>query len=448
MKKHILNIVSSVALATMLAACGDKLNVEPRNTIDESSAVSTSSDVEALLVGAYSALGDVDLYGGAILMDAELLGDNGEIFWDGTFTAPGEIYEKSMLITNGQAQATWLDAYKVINICNTVLDNLDVVTPDKAERIEGETKFLRGAVYFELARTFGKTWIDGNPAQNPAVPLVLTPTTGENASTPVQRSSVEAIYNQALQDLTEAETLLPEDNGFFATTYAASAILSRVYLMQQNYTLAAQKANRVIASEAYALTEAFADAFNKGSSAGGNATSEDIFAMQITSQDGTNDMNTFFASSDFGGRGDILILPEHLDLYEAGDSRAEMFYEDWTSKFNNVFGNVTVVRLAEMYLTRAEANFQEGTQLGAAPVDDINTIRSRAGLDPLANVTLDQILQERHLELAFEGHLIHDLKRNGLSVGSLPYNSPKLVFPVPQRERNIYNLAQNDGYGN
>ncbi len=300
-----------------------------------------------------------------------------------------------MLVTNLQAQDTWLDSYKVINICNIVLANLNVVTPDKVERIEGEAKFLRGAVYFELAREFGKTWVDGSPAQNPAVPLVTAPTTGSNSYDMVPRASVEAIYNQAISDLTDAEELLPEENGFFATTYAASAILSRIYLMQQDFAKAAAKANRVIESEEYELTDKFADAFNKGSSSGGNATPEDIFAIQITSQDGTNDMNTFFASADFGGRGDIYIEDKHFELYEPGDDRANLFYDDWTAKFNNVYGNVTIVRLAEMYLTRAEANFRTSQALGAEPVEDINIIRERAGLDALTSVTLDQILRER-----------------------------------------------------
>jgi len=69
--------------------------------------------------------------------------------------------------------------FNTIGVCNTVLANLNlVVTADKA-RVEGEAKFLRGMTYFDLARTFGRAWNDGNgsPTTNPAVPLVLTPTT-------------------------------------------------------------------------------------------------------------------------------------------------------------------------------------------------------------------------------------------------------------------------------
>jgi starch-binding outer membrane protein, SusD/RagB family len=428
--------------------CGGQLDVEPANSIDESTALKTSADVEALLVGAYDALSDIDVYGGNIQMDAELLGDDGELFWDGTFVAPGEIWAKSMLITNNQAELTWLDSYRTINICNTVLANLATVTADRIERVEGEARFIRATVYFELVRSYAKTWTDGNPGSNPGVPLITEPTTVQNFATPVTRNSVAEVYAFVIDDLSKAESLLPESNGFFATTYAASAILSRVYLMQNEYAAAAEAANKVIESGEFDLTDSYADAFNKGAQEGGNATSEDVFAIQINSQDGVNDMNTYFASSDYGGRGDIYIELAHFELYEEGDDRLNLFYDDErTGKWNNQFGNVNIVRLAEMYLTRAEANLREGTAIGDEPINDINLIRARVNLDPLADVTLDDILHERHLELSFEGHLIHDIKRTQSDVGDLPYNAPELIFPIPLRELNINpDLGQNDGY--
>lgn len=100
-----------------------------------------------------------------------------------------------------------------------------------------------------------------------------------------------------------------------------------------------------------------------------------------------------------------------------------------------------------MYLTRAESNFRLGTSVGATPLADINLIRTRAKLPAATTVTLASILKERHLELAFEGHMLHDLKRNKANVGSLPYNSPKLILPIPQREIDVNpKLVQNEGY--
>ena len=102
-----------------------------------------------------------------------------------------------------------------------------------------------------------------------------------------------------------------------------------------------------------------------------------------------------------------------------------------------------------MYLIRAEANFRQGTAVGDEPVNDINLIRNRVNLPSYTagELTLDKILNERRLELAFEGFALDDLKRLKGSVGNLPWNSPKLIFPIPKREIVVNpNLTQNEGY--
>ena len=437
MKNIKLHSLATVAgLSLLLIGCGDRLNIEPDNSIGAGQAVETYDDVQALLVGAYDILGDGDLYGGNLLRDGELLGGDDEVFWDGTFVAPGEIYNKRILVNNGQAEDTWIEAYEAINITNNVLANLDVVREEEQGRVEGEARFIRGTLYFELVRFYARAWNDGDPAANLGVPLVLEPTSTIDDSSFVTRATVAQVYERVLTDLETAADLLPESNGFFATQYAALGMLSRVYLMQGRYPEAAEAANAVIASGEYALNNDYANAFANVST----NTTEDIFAMQVTSQDGVNNMNTFFAPPSNLGRGDIYMLEPHLDLYEEGDERLAFFYFDedqeqtYTGKWTEQFGNVNIVRLAEMYLTRAEANFRAGTAVGATPLADINTIRARAGLAPLTEVTLDIILRERHLELAFEGHRIHDLKRTGRPVGEFPFDSPKLVYPIPQRE--------------
>jgi hypothetical protein len=116
--------------------------------------------------------------------------------------------------------------------------------------------------------------------------------------------------------------LLPATNGFYISKNTAAAILARVYLSQGNYELARQAANRVITSGAYSLVASFDLAFNNRSN-----SSEDIFAVQQTEQDNDNGYNTFFASPDYGGRGDIKINDKHLASYESGDERGLFFYE-------------------------------------------------------------------------------------------------------------------------
>lgn len=462
---NIKNIYRSFFMAGLiLTGCDSSLDIEPNDSVDEGKAITTSADVEGVLVGAYNSLSSGNLLGGNVLRDSELLGDDGEIIFAGTFVAPGDIYAKTMLVTNDQAQATWQAAYTAINNCNLILSNLDLVTEDRRDRVEGEAKFIRGTVYFELIRLYARTWVDGNPATNPGVPLVTEPTTLETATAKVARAKVSEVYTQILNDLTDAETLLPEVNGIFATTYSASAVLSRVYMTQQDYGNAAIAADRVIESGYFSLNPGFADAFNNTSSQSidrdrnGNASTEDIFAIQLTNQDGVNNMNTFFASADYSGRGDIFLLYDddlgdwpHLFLYESGDRRLSMLYDDgfdlYSAKFNNLFGNVPYIRLSEMYLTRAEANYEDDSSVGAEPLDDINVIRARAGLPPLVSVSIDDIYKERRVELAFEGHKLHDYKRTRRDIGSFSFDDPRLIFPIPQRETLINpDLEQNEGY--
>jgi starch-binding outer membrane protein, SusD/RagB family len=440
MKRNIKSYALLLGFASLLFSCNDQLDIDPKNEVETGVALRTSSDVEAALVGAYDAAGDADVYGGDIMFLADLLADNGDIAWVGTYSQPGEVYDKAILENNSFVAATWMDSYRVINIANSVLANIGKVDQAKRNRVEGEAKFLRGAMYFELVKLFGKAWVDGNPTSNPGVPLVLLPTSVINEASYVRRNSVAEVYTQVVKDLTEAENLLPGTNGFFATKWAAAGMLSRVYLQQEKFLEAGQAADRVIKSGRYRLEADYADAFNNTA----NST-EDIFAIQVTSQDGVNEFNTYYSPLQ---RGDIEIQNQLIDQYDPSDERLGIFEDGYTNKFDEQYAVVPILRLAEMYLTRAEASIRTGTNIGGVTaVADVNTIRARAGLSPRASVTLAQVLQERKLELIFEGQRLHDLKRTRSTIDGLPYNANNLVFPIPQRERDAnVNLTQNPGY--
>jgi starch-binding outer membrane protein, SusD/RagB family len=437
MKKYnIIFLTAVLGMAMTIKGCDSFLDAEPQQSISEDVALSTSQNVRTALVGAYALMAGGTQFGGQWFYLPELLATDDELTWSGTFFPQRDIWLKQQLANNLVATNTWTNAYNTINRVNNVLSALDVVDEAVRERVEGEAKFIRGTVYFYLVNMYAKTWGDGDNSSNLAVPLVVTPTQGgisEEAN--VSRATVQQIYTQLIQDLTDAKNLLPETNGIYATTYAASAILSRVHLVRQEYAQARDEAHRVIASDRFALTPEYEGAFNNDSN-----SSEDVFAIQITSQDGANNMNLFYASTDFGGRGDIDVEDPHIALYEAGDERLNQFYIDAsdarrTSKFNERTANVPFVRLAEMYLTRAEGNFREGTSVGATPVEDLNEVRERVNLTPVNDLnSVDTILAERRLELAFEGGRLFDIKRTRGSVGSNPWNANILVFPVPERE--------------
>ncbi|MEZ0486446.1 RagB/SusD family nutrient uptake outer membrane protein [Fibrella aquatica] len=433
--------------AFMLTACNDRLTVQPTQSIDAGQALATDQDVRITLTGAYDGLSDGNLYGGGILYTGELLGDNRDVVFGGTFTTLDELWRKTITTTNVDVRDTWLDGYSAINRANNVLANVDKVIAANKNSVEGQARFIRGSLYFELVKLYGKSFNDGSPAANPGVPLVLTPTGSITSADSRARNTVAEVYTQVLDDLTKAEQLLPATQSAgtgFATKGAAQAMLARVYLQQQNFAAARDAANRVITSGTFSLAPTFAGAFT-------DASPETIFKIVVTDQDGGNSMNTYYGSTRVSGRGDIRVQTKFRQLYDPADPRGTFFTtvnnNVFTNKFNDRFGDVPIVRLAEMYLVRAETNIRLNTTTGATPLADINAVRARAGAPVLAAADLAAVLLERRLELAFEGQQIADLKRTARSVGTTAYNANNLVLPIPQREIDTNkSLVQNPGY--
>jgi starch-binding outer membrane protein, SusD/RagB family len=438
--KNILQKIFIYSIVLFVFGCNKKLDTTPTQSIDTGEALKTSDDVKVALVGSYKDFGDVSFFGGRVFLEGDLMAYGNEISWSGTYQQMTQINNISIPVDNSFISDIWLAGYKAINDVNNVLTALDVVAPAEKGRVEGESKFIRGASNFELVKKFGKAWNDGDPNANSGIPLILTPTVSITGDSKVKRNTVAEVYAQVIKDLQDAEAKLPASNGFFATQATASAMLARVYLQMGDFANAASEADKAITTTEAQLASTYAEAF-------GVTSAEDIFAIQVTSSSGTQGFNEFYSESQ---RGDIQITDEHLGLYDPNDDRLNLFNsDDYTLKFEELYGNVHTIRLAEMYLIRAEANFRKGTAVGDAPVNDINIIRNRVNLPPYtpAELTLDKILLERRLELAFEGFALDDLKRLEGSVGNIPWNSPKLVFPMPKREIVVNpNLTQNEGY--
>ena len=467
MKTYLKN--GSIFLATLLitVSCNNELDkVKPQQSIDSDIALQTSSGVINTLLGAYSTIaygvtataGTLGtLYGTNYNVIGELFVNTGDLSWSGSFTSYRDINNKNATATNVNAANDWTAAYNAINICNNVEANIAVVDPVQADQILGEARFIRGITYFELIRFFAQPWTGGPSGANTqlGVPLIISPTTSTGDNLNVSRNTVAEIYAQIIADLTSAESLLNETmpDGR-ATKYAASAFLSRIYLAQSDWQKAAEAANRVINSGNYSLVPNIAQAFNNTAN-----SPEDVFAIQQNAQSNAGTANagltTFYASLPGIGRGDIDISDSHLLIYEAGDHRKDLFYEGTgdkpgalrSAKWVERFANIPIIRLSEMYLTRAEANYRSGQALGAPPSADVSTVRVRSGLQGAIITSVDQILLERRRELAFEGDRYNVIKRTQQSIGGRPYNDPKLIYPIPQFELDANpNLEQNPGY--
>src|SRR5258705_3181447 len=141
MKNKIQNILF-LGVLLLAVSCNKKLDVTPKQSIDEKDALKTPSDVQVALVGAYADMGDADVYGGRAFLNPDLLGDNNELNWTGTFAGMTQIKNKAIPVDNLYVKDTWGDSYSAINDVNNVLSALDVITIQTAkDRTEGEAKF-------------------------------------------------------------------------------------------------------------------------------------------------------------------------------------------------------------------------------------------------------------------------------------------------------------------
>lgn len=465
-----------IPVMILSSSCDEKLDLKPKQSIDASTALTTPENIQATLVGAYLQARDADIFGSTFNEYSELLAATEDMRFLGTYEQPREIINKEIAVTNSYVEGTWIAAYDLINLCNTLIDPeiLDILDAEDAQQIEGEAKFLRGWVIFEMTRLFGLPYEPGQTNDQLGVPIITSPTKDVSDAVEVTRNTVEECYTQALNDLTDARNLLPETNDVYATTYAASAVLARIYLQMSDYTNAATEANRVIESDYYSLTATPLDAFNNNS-----ASSEDIFALQNNVASNTEWLTVMYASLNGMGRGDYDIQPEFLATFDPADLRGmyqdetemddsytiadiyKMYYYGVgtilnnggtnTAKWGDYYANIPLIRLAEMYLVRAEANFEStGPLVGPnSPIQDINIIRDRAEAPALTGpITQDQIRQERYWELCWEGHRLHDLKRWQEDIDEgLPYDAGNLILPIPFREIEANDqLIQNTWY--
>ncbi len=441
-----------------LSNCNKKLDVIPQQNITPDQ-ITTADDVKALLFGEYSLMQNASGFGEQLIFIPDLLADEKQVDFVGTFTNYKDIYNKTQDKQNSIAEGIWSNMYLVLNLTNTVLNKINLVDPSEQDEITGEAEFMRGVALFELVQFYGLPYSAGNTAANPGVPIVLDPPkyVYDPTNVLVSRATVGDVYAQVLKDLKDAADKLPasqDDNR--ADQYAAKAFLSRVYLQMGDYANAATMANDVISSGKYNLVSTYNQAFNNVSN-----SQEDVFAIQQTAQSNAGTSNnglTTFYSPTPQGRGDAQVDPNYKSFFGNGDFRKTFtqsgsniggFSGKYTLKWADFYKAIPVIRLAEMYLTRGEANLRKGGAPigGVNPLDDINTVRLRSGATSFGSVSGNDFVDERMRELGFEGDRLWTLKRLQMDVSGLAYTDNKLVLPIPQREIEVNsNLVQNPGY--
>ena len=292
-------LVLSLALAVV--SCNKKLDVVPQNNITPDK-IQTAADVEATLFGAYALLQSPQSFGERWLIASDLIADAGQIDFIGTFVDYRHLTNKQTISTNAIATGIWANGYTNINVVNTVLDKINLITDaDQKTIIEGEAKLIRGIVYYYLVNYFALPWSTGGSNSNLGVPLMLEAVYDYDSTIhKVERATVAQVYAQIITDLTDAAAKLDEDMpDFRGNKGTAQAFLARVYLAQGNYAAAAIQADNVISSGVYELNSSYFGTFNNIAN-----SAEDIFAIQQSAQSnaGTtnNGLPTFFAAQPVG----------------------------------------------------------------------------------------------------------------------------------------------------
>lgn len=469
--QHIFRYSLILVMAFAWISCEDFLDIRPQQSMDSDEALSTPENVKSTMVGAYLEARSRWLFGSQFNEYAELLAADGHMQHVGSHRQPQEIIEKSINANNSYVESSWVRAYALINTANNVLGAIDILDEADRDRIRGEALFLRGMTYFELTRLWGLPYVPGQENSQPGVPLILTPTQAAEDAVPVARNSVEECYAQVIEDLTDARDLLPGANGVFADSYAAGAVLARVYLQMSNFQAAAEEANRVITAGNFGLHSSPMAAFNNS-----EITSEDILTLQNSLTSNTIWLMERYGSLNGLGRGDYEFTSDFIGLFHEDDRRGhlqedthpsythenitDMYYIGVgairsgginTAKWAHYYTVIPLVRLAEMYLIRAEANAEleaSGGQTAgdATPLEDVNVIRERADAPLLSEATIEDIRMERYLELCWEGHRLHDLKRWQENIAGYPYDAGNLILPIPLSEMETNPLLEQNPF--
>lgn len=494
MNKFKLNILALGALSISFFSCSESfMDVEPKTSILDQNFYKTEADAEMALIGCYDGYQRTSSNGNlAFYVASEILSDN---CFGGTGNTDGRGYQAldRFDITqspsdNNLFNGTWGDYYAGIFRCNTLLLKLPNITSwtsaDEAviattrSRIEGETRFLRAIMYFDLVRLFEK------------VPLLTEPTTAN-----VEQAEPIETYKLIVEDLKFAAANIPADaypkanaatNDGRVTSYAAKAMLARVYMFYTGYygkddlgitkTEVLAGLEDVISSNEFGLVADFkslwpaasyvANAKNNTldkSGYAGKGNIETVFAQKFNNTQDYNGMvdgnrwlvmmgmrNTNW--SPYGkGWGACTVNPKLVSVYAAEDTRkaasiidiagegidktfdlkdqreytgytvkkySPTALPDGTSDTGGSNDNqlsqdqdFVVIRYADVLLMAAELGSTNALKY-------YNDVHTRAGLVARASVTLDDILQERRFEFAFEGLRYWDLLRQGLSTAA------------------------------
>lgn len=448
--KHSYKYLAGIYLLSVglfFTSCENFLEESPLDAIPSEKAITDAGTARAAIIGAYDAV--QGYYASSYPTLGTMPADN--VVFNGTLNQYLQLDQNAVPTDNVITVAAYQGIYSAINSSNSVIAGIGSVTdplltePEK-NKILGEAYFIRALGYFDLARGWG------------GVQLQLKPTTDLNTLKGVKRSTLSETYDQVLADLVKAESLLPED----ATTRnraqksTVRALRARLHLYREQWADAETYATQVISNAKYALVKPYKTFFTSPF-----LSAESVFELTFSSNDRNSYWNLWYPSS-FGGQ--FTLKPSNsvvskLNDVAVGGTRKTLIAGTGTSVYGVLYNTTAsstdpsyVIRIAELYLIRAEARAKKSTPDLTGAIADLNLVRARAEVPAFTGTTQAEVVQaiedENSLEFAFEAHRWFDLgrtKRAGAVLGLT--NANFWLFPIPYSDiLSDPDVTQNPGY--
>jgi starch-binding outer membrane protein, SusD/RagB family len=516
MKKYFLSISFLLAvLAITTSSCEKQLETLPRQSIDASTALTSREAIEASITSIYANFKSARLYGRDLIAVAEALSDNGFATNKSGRLLPEAQNNQGATFTT----TIWSTGYAGLNQINLTLAALPKIpgaTAADTSSWAGQLYFLRALTFFEMMKAYA--YMPGavvSAQDKGGVPIVLTGIESAGAALTYlpARPSVDDVYKQIVNDFVLANNrLVATGTGVaasLASKPAAQAMLARAHLYAKNYTEAKRWADSAINSAGSRITTAatYVAGWRTENHPEGLfqirfATAAENIGVNESLQTSYTTLVTPGNTTVTGGFGDLvptLTLLTDLGITLTGGMTTTNFalpavvgtrstdirnlmFEPGTSGRGNAkvectkfigrtgainLDNVPVIRIAEVYLIRAEAQATAGSAVFnlTNALADLKAIKSRRYTDYTGSaqetadnaatqaVLYDEILRQRRIELAFEGQRFFDLKRLSRDLVKAPhYNTvaftdTRILAPILQADVDGNpNLKQNAGY--
>ena len=436
-------IILSFVCALTFVSCTGFLDVAPSNQADSSTCITSESDAQVMLNGLMRKMTSSSYYGQNFLLFGDARGGDFTIYTAG-YTG-SNMYYFAHTQTSNTYSGIWSQVYNCLLQANNIIKNIEAMrdngnSSSTLDDILGQAYTARALMHFDLVRVYGQPYNMNKGAYG--IAIVTEPV---DAGAQLQRNTVEEVYTQIVADLNTAAPLLSKKKTLgYINYYANQAILGKVYMYMDNYSAAAQAFANVIDSGVYSLYKPneWVASWTKQNGA------ESIFELGIYPSEGdlggsaygilfrrknhgnSSAYGCFSASeywhaimSDSDVRWGVMDY-DHMYGEEERSNWPVCCYKYSGSpslagdgKSTSTAVNVKVIRLSEVYLLAAEANFQTGNKAKAAEL--LNDIAKR---DPeytawtSSTVTADAIFNEYRRELLGEGKLFFEEMRQNRQI--------------------------------